>query len=203
LKFKGEIDMKIVYYLTALLILSSMALPAACQDGISLTINVHEEALDGPLLSEVLITGLDGTGNEFAGVTDSDGVAVISGTPGAWQFAFQKDGYDDLNLQYNATQTEETAAYLEKSSEADQVALAVYVHEGSLDGPILSDVQITGQDGDGNDFAGITNSSGVAIISGIPGSWQFAFQKDGYDALYLEYNATQGEEAAAYLEKAV
>jgi hypothetical protein len=202
LKFKGEIDMKIVYYLTALLILSSMALPAACQDGISLTVNVHEEALDGPLLSEVLITGLDGTGNEFAGVTDSDGVAVISGTPGAWQFAFQKNGYDDLNLQYNATQTEETAAYLEKSSEADQVALAVYVHEGSLDGPILSDVQITGQDGDGNDFAGITNSSGVAIISGIPGSWQFAFQKDGYDALYLEYNATQSEEAAAYLEKA-
>ncbi|MFZ2536665.1 hypothetical protein [Methanothrix sp.] len=194
--------MKIVYYLTALLILSSMALPAACQDGISLTVNVHEEALDGPLLSEVLITGLDGIGNEFAGVTDSDGVAVISGTPGAWQFAFQKNGYDDLNLQYNATQTEETAAYLEKSSEADQVALAVYVHEGSLDGPILSDVQITGQDGDGNDFAGITNSSGVAIISGIPGSWQFAFQKDGYDALYLEYNATQGEEAAAYLEKA-
>jgi len=194
--------MKIAYYLTALLILSSMALPAACQDGISLTVNVHEEALDGPLLSEVLITGLDGTGNEFAGVTDSDGVAVISGTPGAWQFAFQKNGYDDLNLQYNATQTEETAAYLEKSSEADQVALAVYVHEGSLDGPILSDVQITGQDGDGNDFAGITNSSGVAIISGIPGSWQFAFQKDGYDALYLEYNATQGEEVAAYLEKA-
>jgi hypothetical protein len=202
LKFNGEIDMKIVYYLTALLILSSMALPAACQDGISLTVNVHEEALDGPLLSEVLITGLDGIGNEFAGVTDSDGVAVISGTPGAWQFAFQKNGYDDLNLQYNATQTEETAAYLEKSSEADQVALAVYVHEGSLDGPILSDVQITGQDGDGNDFAGITNSSGVAIISGIPGSWQFAFQKDGYDALYLEYNATQSEEAAAYLEKA-
>jgi len=194
--------MKIVYYLTALLILSSMALPAACQDGISLTVNVHEEALDGPLLSEVLITGLDGIGNEFAGVTDSDGVAVISGTPGAWQFAFQKNGYDDLNLQYNATQTEETAAYLEKSSEADQVALAVYVHEGSLDGPILSDVQITGQDGDGNDFAGITNSSGVAIISGIPGSWQFVFQKDGYDALYLEYNATQSEEAAAYLEKA-
>jgi hypothetical protein len=199
---KGEIDMKIAYYLTALLILSSMALSASCQERISLTVNVHEEALDGPLLSEVLITGLDGTGNEFAGVTDSDGVAVISGTPGAWQFAFQKNGYDDLNLQYNATQTEETAAYLEKSSEADQVALAVYVHEGSLDGPILSDVQITGQDGDGNDFAGITNSSGVAIISGIPGSWQFAFQKDGYDALYLEYNATQGEEAAAYLEKA-
>jgi len=194
--------MKIAYCLTALLILSSMALPAACQERISLTVNVHEEALDGPLLSEVLITGLDGTGNEFAGVTDSDGVAVISGTPGAWQFAFQKDGYDPLYLQYNATQTEETAAYLEKSSEADQVALAVYVHEGSLDGPNLSDVQITGQDGDGNDFAGITNSTGVAIISGTPGAWEFAFQKDGYDALYLEYNATQSEKAVAYLEKA-
>jgi len=202
LKLKGEIDMKIAYYLTALLILSSMALPASCQEQISLTVNVHEEALDGPLLSEVLITGSDETGNVFAGVTDSDGVAVISGTPGAWQFSFQKDGYDDLNLQYDATQSEETAAYLEKSSGAEQVALAVYVHEESLDGPILSDVQITGQDGDGNEFAGTTNSTGVAIISGIPGTWQFAFQKDGYDALYLEYNATQSEETAAYLEEA-
>jgi len=199
---KGEIDMNIAYYLTALLILSSMALPASCQEQISLTINVHEEALDGPLLSEVLITGSDGTGNEFAGVTDSDGAAVISGTPGTWQFSFQKDGYDDLNLQYDATQTEETAAYLEKSSCAEQVALAVYVLEGSLDGPILPDVQITGQDGDGNEFSGTTNSTGVAIISGIPGTWQFAFQKAGYDSLYLQYNATQSEEAAAYLEKA-
>ncbi len=194
--------MKIAYYLTALLILSSMALPASCQERISLTINVHEEALDGPLLSEVFITGSDGTGNEFAGVTDSDGAAVISGTPGTWQFSFQKDGYDDLNLQYDATENEETAAYLEKSSGAEQVALAVYVHEGSLDGPILSDVQIMGQDGDGNEFSGTTNSTGVAIISGIPGTWQFAFQKAGYDSLYLQYNATQSEEAAAYLEKA-
>jgi hypothetical protein len=39
---------------------------------------------------------------------------VVQGEPGAWQFAFQKDGYDVLILMYNATQTEETAAYLEK-----------------------------------------------------------------------------------------
>lgn len=199
---KGEIYTKIAYYLTALLILSSMALPAACQEQISLTVNVHEEALDGPLLSDVLVSGLDGNENEFAGITDSDGAAVISGTPGTWQFSFQKDGYDALYLQYDATQTEETAAYLEKSPMYDQVALTVYVHEGNLDGPILSDVQITGQDGNGNEFAGTTNSSGVAIISGSPGTWQFAFQKAGYDSLYLQYNATQSEEAAAYLEKA-
>ncbi len=192
--------MKIAYYLTALLILSSMVLPAACQDQITLTVNVHEEALDGAPLSYVLITGGDGNGSEFTGITDSEGIAQIIGSPGTWQFVFQKDGYDPLYLKYDATQSEETAAYLEKSSEEDKVALTVYVHDGSLDGPLLSDVQITGKDGKENEFNGMTNSTGVALISGTPGSWQFAFQKDGYDALYLQYNATQSEETAAYLE---
>lgn len=194
--------MKIAYNLIALLILSSMVLPAACQDQITLTVNVHEEALNGAPLSDVLITGWDGNGSEFTGITDSDGAAAINGIPGTWQFAFQKDGYDPLYLQYNATQSEETAAYLEKSSADDQVALTVYVHQGSLDGPILPDVQITGRDGNGNEFTGMTNTTGVAIISGTPGSWQFVFQKDGYDALYLQYNATENEETAAYLEEA-
>ena len=194
--------MKIAYYLTALLILSSMVLPAACQDQITLTVNVHEEALDGAPLSDVLITGWDGNGSEFTGITDSDGAAAINGIPGTWQFAFQKDGYDPLYLKYDATQSEETAAYLEKSSVEDKVALMVYVHDGSLDGPLLSDVQITGKDGKENEFNGMTNSTGVALIMGTPGTWQFAFQRDGYDPLYLQYNATENEETAAYLEEA-
>lgn len=106
--------MKIAYNLIALLILSSMVLPAACQDQITLTVNVHEEALDGAPLSDVLIAGQDGNGSEFKGITDSDGAAAISGISGTWQFAFQKDGYDPLYLQYDATENEETAAYLEK-----------------------------------------------------------------------------------------
>ncbi len=194
--------MKIWYYLATLLILSGMALPASSQEQISLTVYVHENDLNGALLSGVKITGQDAEGNEFIGVTDSSGSAVISGTPGAWQFSFQKNGYENLYLNYNATQTEETAAYLEKSSAQNQVALTVYVHEDDLNGELLSGVKITGQDAEGNEFIGVTDSSGSAVISGILGLWQFAFDKEGYDALYLNYNATQTEETAAYLQKA-
>ena len=67
--------MKIWYYLATLLILSGMALPASSQEQISLTVYVHENDLNGALLSGVKITGQDAEGNEFIGVTDSSGSA--------------------------------------------------------------------------------------------------------------------------------
>ncbi|MCK9566005.1 MAG: hypothetical protein M0Q43_08150 [Methanothrix sp.] len=183
-----------------------MISPASSQETVALTIDVHEGDLDGALLTGVTITGQDGNGNKFVQATDSGGVAVVQGEPGVWQFTFQKDGYDTLILKYNATQTEETAAYLIKSgttesSTTDLVTLTIYVHDGDLNGDLLSDVQIKGQDGNGNEFVQATDASGVAVVQGEPGVWQFAFQKDGYDILILKYNATQTEETAAYLEK--
>ena len=198
--------MKIWYYLAALLILCGMVLPVSSQEQVALTIYVHEGDLDGELLSGVQIKGEDASGNEFVEVTDSSGVATVTGEPGTWQFAFQKTGYDVLMLKYNATQTEETAVYLDKSAAEDkssteeQVTLTIYVHEGDLDGELLSGVQIKGEDASGNEFVGITDSSGVATVTGEPGTWQFAFQKTGYDVLMLKYNATQTEETAAYLQ---
>lgn len=193
--------MKILYYLAAMLISCGMILPAASQDQVALTVYVHDGSLDGALLPGVRVSGYDAAYGEFAGMTDSNGAAVVSGTPGVWQFKFQKAGYDELNLDYNATQTEEAAAYMTKNESVDIVALTVYVHDGSLDGDLLSDVSIKGQDGAGNEFTGTTDSQGAVIIEGEPGTWQFAFQKDGYDILFLKYNATQAEDAAAYLEK--
>ena len=108
--------MKISHYLAALLMLSCMTLPASSQEQITLTTYVHENDLSGALLSGVQIKGQDASGNEFVGVTDSSGAATISGTPGTWQFAFQKEGYGTLFLNYNATQTEKTAAYLQKAA---------------------------------------------------------------------------------------
>lgn len=83
----------------------------------------------------------------------------------------------------------------------EPVSLTVYVHEGSLDGALLSDVTVAGQDAIGNQFAETTNSSGVVAVQGLPGTWQFAFQKAGYDPIFLNYNVTSTDEAAAYLEK--
>ena len=198
--------MKVWHYLAAMLILSGMICmisPASSQEQVALTIYVHEGDLNGALLPGVKITGQDANGNEFVQATDASGTAVVQGEPGVWQFAFQKAGYDNLLLTYNATQTEEAAAYLKKNDTTNLVTLTIYVHEGDLNGDLLSAVQIKGQDGNGNEFVETTNSSGVAAVKGEPGVWQFAFQKEGYDILSLTYNATQTEETTAYLEKAV
>ncbi len=217
--------MKVWYYLAAMLILSGMILPASSQEQVALTVYVHEGDLDGALLTGVKISGQDASGNEFVQTTDTSGAAVVQGERGTWQFAFQKEGYDTLYLTYNATQTEETAAFLteetaaflteetaafptevaaanlEENDATDLVTLTINVHEGDLNGDTLSAVQIKGQDGNGNEFVQTTDSSGVAVVQGVPGTWQFAFQKEGYEILFLTYNATQTEETAAYLEK--
>ncbi len=193
--------MKIRYYLAAILIICGLSNPALSQEQATLTINVHNGALDGTALEGVYITGTDASGSEFSQVTDSDGVAVVSGEPGVWQFTFAKAGYNPLYLTYNATQDEQTAAYLEKNEDASLITLAVYVHDSDLNGELLSGVQIDGTDGSGNEFSGVTDSSGVAAITGEPGIWLFEFQKTDYDILSLKYNATVSEETAVYLDR--
>jgi len=179
-----------------------MMLPASSQEQTSLTIYVHEGSLDGALLSGVSVSGQDAAGNEFSGVTDSSGATIIQGNPGTWQFKFQKAGYDPLFLSYNATQSEDAAAYLERNETKDLVTLNIYVHDGDLFGDLLPGVVVKGQDGNGNAFAETTDDNGMVAVQGEPGTWQFAFQKDGYDVLILRYNATQTEDTAAYLMKA-
>lgn len=202
--------MKIWHYLATLLLLGSMTMLAGAASEVTLSVYVHDGDINGTLLSGVQITGTDASGNAFEGTTNSDGIAEISGEQGTWTFTFEKDGYDPLYLKYDATTSEDTAAYLEKSSSdastsgassQDSVDLTVYVHDGSIDGDLLSGVAVTGADADGNSFEGKTGSSGTAVVSGTPGTWQFNFEKSGYETLYLTYNATQTESTAAYLEK--
>jgi phosphatidate phosphatase APP1 len=202
--------MKIWHYLATLLLLGSMTMLATAATEVTLSVYVHNSDLNGTLLSGVKITGTDASGNAFEGTTNSDGIAEISGEQGTWTFTFEKDGYDPLYLKYDATTSENTAAYLVKSSSdastsgassQDSVDLTVYVHDGSIDGDLLSGVAVIGTDAAGNSFEGKTDSSGMAIISGTPGTWQFSFEKIGYEPLYLTYNTTQTQSTAAYLEK--
>jgi len=60
------------------------------------------------------------------------------------------------------------------------VTLTLYVHEGSVSGPVLQGVRVTGQDGGGNSFDQTTNASGYVVITGVPGTWQFTASKSGY-----------------------
>ena len=84
----------------------------------------------------------------------------------------------------------------------EQVSQTVYVFDGSFNGTMLSDVQVVGQDATGNAFQGVTNSNGVVVINGQPGTWQFTFIKDSYDSLSLNYDVTETGEGAVYLQRA-
>ena len=99
-----------------LLIGSSMMLAVSAQDQVSQTVYVYEGDFNGTMLSDVQVTVWDAAGNSFEGITDSNGVVVISGQPGTWQFAFMKDGYNPLKLNYDVTETGEGAVYLQKAT---------------------------------------------------------------------------------------
>jgi len=84
----------------------------------------------------------------------------------------------------------------------EQVSQTVYVFDGSFNGTMLSDVQVVGQDAAGNAFQGVTDSNGVVVINGQPGTWHFTFVKDGYDSLSLNYDVTETGEGGVYLQRA-
>ncbi len=198
--------------------------PVQSQQPVSLTIDVYETSLNGTALPGVQVTGQDAAGNSLYGVTDSNGAVILSGQPGAWQFSFTKEGYETLNLDYNVTETEEVAAYLQRAAQpvpqsitsiapaqtstqaAPQsrglVDFTVYVHEGDINGTALSGVLVTGQDASGNNFSGVTDSNGAAVLSGQPGTWQFSFTKEGYETLNLSYNVASTDYGDVYLQSA-
>ena len=199
--------MKNSYCLAILMLLvsSSTVLVASAQDQVALTVYVYEGDFNGTLLSDVSLSGQDAAGNSFQTVTDSNGAAVVAGQPGAWQFTFTKEGYDPLSLNYDVVATGDGSVYLQKTAatpSVDNVAMTVYVHEGDLNGTMLSGVQMVGRDAAGNIFQGLTDSDGLVVASGKPGTWQFNFTKEGYEPLSLSYDVTQTDEGAVYLESA-
>lgn len=56
----------------------------------------------------------------------------------------------------------------------------MYVHNGSADGPVLSDVEVLGQDAAGTSFVQTTDANGCAVITGAAGEWQFTATKAVY-----------------------
>jgi hypothetical protein len=184
----------------------ALILPASSSsdEQVQLTVYIHDGDLEGDPLCCVQITGQDGAGNSIGGITDSDGAVTFEGQTGTWEFEFEKDGYEPLYIEYDVTESHQAAAYMEpaesSTSLSEPVALTVYVHDSSLDGALLSDVQIIGNDGAGYEFSGITDASGSVTLEGQPGIWDFLFQKDNYDTLSLTYEVNETHEAAAYLQ---
>ena len=172
------------------------------QENVALTIYVHDGNLTGPQLPGVQVAGQDASGNSFNQLTNSTGSVVINGQPGTWQFTFSKEGYQPVSLNYSVKETQTTAAYLQRLTQAQEnVALTIYVHDGNLTGPQLPGVQVAGQDASGNSFNQLTNSDGSVVINGQPGTWQFAFSKEGYNPVSLNYSVEETQTTAAYLQR--
>lgn len=108
----------------------------------------------------------------------------------------QQVAIPEANTAYQ-TQLESNATPLAETK--DQVTQTVYVYDGDFNGTLLSGVQVAGQDASTSSFSGITDSNGVAVISGQPGAWRFEFTKVGYETLRLSYNVTETGEGAVYL----
>ncbi|MCX6092540.1 MAG: PKD domain-containing protein [Candidatus Bipolaricaulota bacterium] len=62
------------------------------------------------------------------------------------------------------------------------VTVTLYLHDGSLSGPVLSGATVTGCDGVGKTFNQTTNSSGYVTLTGQAGTWSFTASKSGYDS---------------------
>ncbi len=197
--------MKKLFYLLILVVLMNigMVLTASSQEQVAQTVYVYDGDLNGSLLSDVQVTGEDAVGTSFDEITDSNGAVVIHGAPGTWRFAFMKEGYDTLDLNYDVAETGEGAVYLQKASQPQgQVSQTVYVFEGEFNGTLLPDVHIIGKDSAGNSFEGVTDSNGTAVIYGEGGLWQFMFMKEGYEPLNLDYDVSKTGEGAVYLQRA-
>jgi hypothetical protein len=197
--------MKKFYQLLILILLMiiSTVLTASSQELVSQTVYVFDGDFNGSLLSDVSVTGEDAAGSSFEGLTDENGSVVLFGEPGTWQFAFMKNGYDTLNLNYDVTQTDEGAVYLQRITQPqDQVALTIYVYDEGIEGTLLSDVHVIGKDAAGNSFESITDSNGAAVLYGQPGTWKLTFLKDGFDPQNLDQDIIQSGEGAVYLQRA-
>jgi hypothetical protein len=93
------------------------------------------------------------------------------------------------------------AQSVQEREESVPVNMTLYVHEGSADGPFISDATIEGQDGSGNGFRQNTDSNGYVTLEGDPGTWSFSASADGYDTNSWDQEITETDTKDAYLMK--
>jgi hypothetical protein len=84
----------------------------ATNEKVTLTLYVHDGRADGPRLSGAEVAGQDAAGKSFSQITDANGLVVITGSPGSWQFTAKKPGYDVNSWPQVITETGTKHAYL-------------------------------------------------------------------------------------------
>lgn len=97
--------------------------------------------------------------------------------------------YYSTNVIKYATITEETLP----------IELILYVHETTISGVPINNVQIEGKDGSGKSFSGTTDTSGKIIITGNSGIWHFKASKPGYVESEWDNEITDPQTRHAFL----
>ena len=81
------------------------------------------------------------------------------------------------------------------------VQLNLYVHEESPSGPVIEGVLITGTDGSGSSISGTTDSFGLIVFAGAPGTWSFTASKTGYESVSWTNSILNTQRRDAFLLK--
>jgi hypothetical protein len=162
---------------------------------VTLTLYIKNGDKYGPSIPGAKVTGQDGSNNSFQQTTDSNGVVTIKGDPGTWSFTTTATEYETNSWSQPIIDTSTKDAFLQKIKvhqesasspkpvdlNAAKVTLTLHVHEGSSSGPIISGSQVIVQDGSGNMFHETTDSNGIIILKGDPGTWSFTASAEGYE----------------------
>jgi hypothetical protein len=121
--------MKNIGYITVLVFLIICGTPTNAsvpseESQVTLTLYLLDGRATGPILPDVSVTSYDAEGNDFTGITDSNGSVVITGMPGTWSFLLAKNRFETADLKYNVSKSHVAAAYLRRldlSIHPDQV----------------------------------------------------------------------------------
>jgi murein DD-endopeptidase MepM/ murein hydrolase activator NlpD len=132
--------------------------------------------------------------------------------PGKYRYGLHVvDNAGNWNDEMNSNSNSQPSFYgaievdvIEAQSEQEEsvpVTLTLYVHEGSVYGPFISDATIEGQDGSGNSFQQTTDNGGYVIIEGDPGTWSFSVSAEGYETNNWDQDITEDGIKGAFLQQ--
>ncbi len=101
----------------------------ATSDQVTLTLYVHDGSADGPVLSGAEVNGWDVEGRSFSQTTDANGLVVIMGKPGSWQFTATKAGYVVNSWSQDITETDTKHAFLQKEQPQEYARTNEYIDD--------------------------------------------------------------------------
>jgi len=177
------------------LIANALPSDSKTRGNVTLILYIRNEDQFKLVIPGARITGEDGNGDVLSAITDGNGRASLQGYPGNWSLRASANGFKasawfqpitdictkDVFLKEDQV-TEKSASISSKRADAteSEISLTLFVHEGSLNGTLVSGAQIISQDAAGNSIQRTSNNNGYVNIKGDPGTWHFTAFAEGF-----------------------